>query len=112
VSAWAEMTPERESALDHLLDPDLWLPAGVRGENVDYAECPPRERVERARAELSSLHAKIGALEEALWRFHEATRYAETESESDSAAINKVWVESRHLLFRGGRFCLCKMCRP
>lgn len=55
----SNMTPERESALDHLLDPELWLPAGFRGENVDYAECPPRERVERARAEAAALRDEL-----------------------------------------------------
>lgn len=61
------MTPERESALDHLLDPAMWGDAGLRGENVDYIECPPRERIERAREELAALRARVEDLE-LLWR--------------------------------------------
>lgn len=52
-------------------------------------------------------------LRSALWGFHEATRYAETETQHDSNAINAAWIVARGLLAGDARAqsCPCKMCR-
>lgn len=95
----SEMTPERESALDHLLDPDLWLNAGFRGENVDYAECPPRERVDRARAELAALRQRcdyyMALHQHDVFERERRTRYATEAAEFYAGGRRRTYLRMR-----------------